>query len=411
MNYIGRPWFASRSLLAATGATPASLVKTGEYDLILRCTEQAAAIHHLPMLLCARPSADPDGSEHERAALQAAMARRTIPAEVRPGVVEGTWRVQRTTPATGKVSVIIPTCAAHGYIETCIKTFRARTKYTNYELIVVDNIPTKQLAWKVWVAQNADKVVDMPDAFNWSVFNNRAAAVADGEFLLFLNDDIEITQDDWLDVMLESAQRPEVGLTGPRLLYPDGKVQHAGMFLATNGIGRHAFRFAAPDEPGYFGLAQTQRNVMAVTGACMLMRREVFERLGGFDEAHQIVNNDLDFCLRVHKAGLLTVYTPHATLTHHELASRAGLKDVFNSAHFDSAWKTTFALGDPYFNPRLSRHADDVRPDDEAVQWVTPGAPLFTTADIKSILVVKLDHIGDFVTALPAIRRLKQRFS
>ncbi|MFO1026580.1 MAG: glycosyltransferase family 9 protein [Acetobacteraceae bacterium] len=410
MNYIGRPWFAAGTLLAATGATPTMLAKSGEYDLVLRCAEQAQSVHHLPKLLCQRNTAELDTPAQEAAALSAAMARRAIAATVSAGSVAGTWRVRRTTPAKGKVSVIIPTCAAHGYIETCIKTFREKTRYTNYELIVVDNIPEKQLAWKVWVMQNADKVVDMPDAFNWSIFNNRAAAVADGEYLLFLNDDIEITQEDWLDVMLEHAQRPEVGLTGPRLLYPDGKVQHAGMFLAANGIGRHAFRFAAPDEPGYFGLAQTQRNVMAVTGACMLVRRDLFERLGGFDEQHQIVNNDLDFCLRVHKAGLLTVYTPYATLTHHELASRAGLKDVFNSAHFDTSWKTTFALGDPYFSPRLSRHSDDVRPDDEAVQWVTPGAPLFRAEDIKRILVVKLDHIGDFVTALPAIRRLKQSF-
>jgi O-antigen biosynthesis protein len=410
MNYIGRPWVVTQALLAATGATPASLTAAGEYDLVLRCTEQATLIHHVPRLLCSRTVADPDGAAREQAALEAAMTRRAVPAEVGPGPVAGTWRTRRTAPARGKVSVIIPTCAAHGYIETCLNTFRERTNYPDYELIVVDNIPDKQLAWKVWVAQNADKVVDMPDAFNWSVFNNRAADIADGEFLLFLNDDIEITQDDWLDVLLESAQRPEVGLTGPRLLYPDGKVQHAGMFLATNGIGRHAFRFAAPDEPGYFGLALAQRNVMAVTGACMLVRREVFERLGGFDEQHQIVNNDLDLCLRVHKAGLLTVYTPHATLTHHELASRAGMRDVFNSEHFDTSWRSTFALGDPYFNPRLSRHSDDVRPDDEAVQWVTPGAPLFAVADIKRILVVKLDHIGDFVTALPAIRRLKQAF-
>jgi ADP-heptose:LPS heptosyltransferase len=194
------------------------------------------------------------------------------------------------------------------------------------------------------------------------------------------------------------------------LLYRDGKVQHAGMFLANNGIGRHAFRFAANDDPCYFGLALTQRNVIAITGACMLVRRETFENLGRFDEAHEIVNNDLDFCLRVHRAGLLTVYTPYATLTHYELASRANLKDVFDLSHFNAAWKTTFAAGDPYFNPRLSRHADDYRPDDEPVQWVVSGAPMFMPEEIQQILVVKLDHIGDFVTALPPIRRLKKLF-
>jgi ADP-heptose:LPS heptosyltransferase/GT2 family glycosyltransferase len=409
-NYIGRPWVVTAPILAQTGVSPASLVADGEYDLVLRCTELAGRIHHIPKLLSQRVASELDAPAQEEAALNAALRRSGIDGEILPAAVRGTWRLKRRHSSRGKVSIIIPTCAAHGYIETCLNTLRDRTAYSDYEIIVIDNIPETQLAWKVWVQQNADKVVEIADTFNWSVFNNRAVDVADGEYLLFLNDDIEITQSDWLDAMLEHAQRPEVGVTGARLLYPDGKVQHAGMFLANNGIGRHAFRFAAPDDPGYFGLALTQRNVMAVTGACLLVRRETFDRLGRFDEAHQIVNNDLDFCLRVHRAGLLTVITPYATLTHHELASRANLKDVFNASRFDSSWKTQFAAGDPYFNPRLSRHSDDYRPDDEPVQWVTPGAPVFHAQDIERILVVKLDHIGDFVTALPPIRRLKHLF-
>jgi ADP-heptose:LPS heptosyltransferase len=140
------------------------------------------------------------------------------------------------------------------------------------------------------------------------------------------------------------------------------------------------------------------------------VRRDLFDSLGGFDEAHQITNNDLDFCLRAHQAGFLTVFTPYASMIHHELASRARLKDVFDQTHFNAAWKTTFAAGDPYFNPRLSCHADDYRPDDEPAQWVVSGTPLFHADEIRRILVVKLDHIGDFVTALAPIRRLKTIF-
>ncbi|WP_158926539.1 glycosyltransferase family 9 protein [Acidisphaera sp. S103] len=409
-NYIGRVWVASAALLARAGVTPASLVSGGEYDLVLRCAELAGGIHHIPKLLCQRSVVELDGPALERAALERALERRGIAGEVLATPIQGTWRVKRAVPTTGKVSIIIPTCASHGYIETCIETLRSRTAYRDFEIICIDNIPQSEVAWKVWLQQHADKVIEIQEAFNWSVFNNRAAAMADGEFLLFLNDDIEIIQDDWLDAMLEHARRPEVGITGPQLLYRDGKVQHAGMFLANNGIGRHAFRFAANDDPGYFGLALTQRNVIAVTGACMLVRRETFEQLGRFDEAHEIVNNDLDFCLRAHREGLLTVYTPYASLTHYELASRANLKDVFDLSHFNAAWKTTFAEGDPYFNPRLSRHADDYRPDDEPVQTVVSGGPLFLAEEIQRILVVKLDHIGDFVTALPPIRRLKTLF-
>jgi ADP-heptose:LPS heptosyltransferase/GT2 family glycosyltransferase len=409
-NYIGRPWVATGALLAATGVTPASLTSDGEYDVVLRCVEQAAGVHHIPKLLCQRSVTALDSPVLEQAALERALERRGVAGAVLTTPIPGTWRVKRAVPVKGKVSIIIPTCASQGYVETCIDTLRAKTAYKNYEIICIDNIPANEIAWKVWLQRNSDKVVEIADAFNWSVFNNRAAEMADGEFLLFLNDDIEITQPDWLDAMMEHAGRPEVGITGPQLLYRDGKVQHAGMFLGHNGIGRHAFRFAANDDPCYFGLALTQRNVIAVTGACMLVRRETFERLGRFDEAHEIINNDLDFCLRVHRAGLLTVFTPYATLTHYELASRASLKDVFDLSHFSAAWKTTFAAGDPYFNPRLSRHADDYRPDDEPVQWVVSGAPMFLPEEIQQILVVKLDHIGDFVTALPPIRRLKKLF-
>jgi ADP-heptose:LPS heptosyltransferase/GT2 family glycosyltransferase len=409
-NYIGHPWFATPELLARAEVTPRTLLHDAEYDLVLRCTEHAASIRHLPRLLCRRGTEALDSSSASRAALRRAAIRRGIRAEVQETAIPGTFRFRRLKRASGKVSIIIPTCAAHGHIETCIRTLRDQTAYRNFEIVCVDNIPASQVGWKRWLRDNADKVVNMPEAFNWSRFNNRAAAATEGEYLLFLNDDMEIVEPGWLDALLEHAQRPEVGIVGAQLLYPGGKVQHAGMFLATPGVARHAFRFAAADEPGYFGLALTQRNVIAVTGACLLVRRDTFDAIGRFDEAHEIVNNDLDFCLRAHKAGLFTVYTPYARLIHHELASRDRLDDVFDTGHFARQWKTLFAAGDPYFSPLLSLHADDYRPDDEPVEGVFAGHPLFRRDDIKRILVVKLDHIGDFITALPAIRRLKQHF-
>lgn len=408
-NYIGRPWFAAGALLRRVAVTPRALLRDGDYDLVLRCTEQAEAVHHIPRLLAKRGAIALDDDATSRAALTRAAARAGIDADVMDGCLPGVWRFRRMSQTTGKVAIIIPTCAAHGYIENCIATLRGHTAYRNYEIVCIDNIPDSQMAWKVWLQQNADRIIDIQEPFNWSRFNNLAVAATDSEYLLFLNDDIEIAQDDWLDVLLEHAQRPEVAIVGPQMLYPSGKVQHAGMFLGA-GIGRHAFRFAPADDPGYFGLALTQRNVIAVTGACMLVRRSYFEELGGFDEAHSIINNDLDFCLRAHQAGKLVVFTPHASLTHHELASRERLPDVFDTTHFNSRWKTLFAAGDPYFSPLLSRYSDDYRPDDEAVQTVFAAHPLFEAEEIRRILVVKLDHIGDFVTALPAIRRLKTLF-
>jgi ADP-heptose:LPS heptosyltransferase/GT2 family glycosyltransferase len=414
-NYIGRPWFATPRLLARTGMSPTSLAELGEYDLLLRCTEQTEStrIVALPRLLCECASdGGPAGSTDVRAteALVAAAERRGIAAEIEPGCLPGILRFRRDVQTAGKVSIIVPTCAAQDFVRTCLETLRTRTAYRNIEVIAIDNIPAALGGTKAWLHENADKVVEIQEPFNWSRFNNRAAEAADGEFLLFLNDDIEIIQDSWLDAMLEHAQRPEVGVVGAQLLYPDGKVQHAGMFLAGLGLARHAFRFAAADEPGYFGLARTQRNVIAVTGACLLTRRAVFDALGGFDEAHEVINNDLDFCLRAHAAGLLTVYTPHATLIHHELASRAMMRDVYDLTQFGRRWRMRFGEGDPFHNANLSRQHDDYRPNEEPARAVFSGHPLFRAKDIRAILVVKVDHIGDFVTALPAIRRLKSHF-
>ncbi|MDE2516505.1 MAG: glycosyltransferase [Rhodospirillales bacterium] len=408
-NYIGRLWCATPTLLRRAKTSPAEYLQRGSYDLVLRASEVAAAIHHIPRLLCRRGPREAS-AEQEQEALARTAARRSEMADAVPTAVPGTWRYQRLAPVSGLVSIIIPTCGAHGHIETCINTLRSRTAYANIEIIVIDNIPSEALHWKMWVADHADVVVEIPEAFNWSRFNNRAAEFASGEYLLFLNDDIEITQEDWLHTLLEHAARPEVGVVGPQLLYPAGTVQHAGMFLAGGGVARHAFRFAAADEPGYFGLALTQRNVIAVTGACMLMRRAVFDQLQGFDEAHQVINNDLDFCLRVHEAGLAAIFTPYASLIHHELASRDRIAEIFDLSHFNSRWRGLFQAGDPYFSPLLSRNADDYRPEDEPTEILHAGNPRFATEEIRAILVMKLDHIGDFITALPAIRALKARF-
>jgi ADP-heptose:LPS heptosyltransferase/GT2 family glycosyltransferase len=409
-NYIGRPWFVTAKLLAKCKISWDQLATEGEYGLLLRCTERARSIQRLARLICRRGREALDSPEQERAALEAAARRRGIAAELLPGCTNGTWRLRRRVTGGALVSIIIPTCAAHGHIKRCIETLRSRTTYRPYEIICIDNIPESEPGWKSWVAENADKVVHIPGAFNWSRFNNLAVLQADGDYLLFLNDDIEIIQDDWLDAMMEHAARPEVGVVGPQLLYPDHKVQHAGMFLSTLGTGRHAFRMLAHDDPGYFGLALTQRNVVAVTGACMLVQRDKFASLGGFDEAHGIINNDLDYCLRAHEKGDLIVFTPHASLIHHELSSRDRMEDTFDRSRFAERWKDTFVAGDPYFNPRLSLNADDYRPDDEPAEEIFVGHPMFSRDDIRQILAIKLDHIGDFLTALPAMRRLKEVF-
>jgi ADP-heptose:LPS heptosyltransferase/GT2 family glycosyltransferase len=409
-NYIGRFWCASRELFERSQTTVADLLTLGEFDVLLRCTEQSRGIRHIPSVLCQSTAGRLDGEAGIKRSLVRAIERRGIDGEIVAGRRPGTWRVKRRVVEQDLVSIVIPTCAARGLITTCIDTLRKTTAYRNFEIICVDNIPAADHQSKRWLRANADKVVEVEGPFNWSYFNNRGAAAAEGRFLLFLNDDVEMIDPGWLESLVEHAQRLEVGVVGALLLYPQGTVQHGGMFLAGLGHGRHAFRHRRHDDPGYFGLAQTTRNVTAVTGACLMTRNETFRDLGGFAEVHDITNNDLDYCLKARSRGLLCVFTPHARLVHHERGSRADTKDHYDQAAFDRQWRPLFGDGDPYHHPRLSSEVDDIIPEHEPMEVLCVGRPLFTRNEVRKILVLKLDHIGDCIGSIPALRRLRQVF-
>ncbi len=433
-NYVGRPWCASAACWAAAGIDPAALPALGEHDAVLRLTEAARTVRHLPGVLCLRPGTQPDTPpggvaalpdaaepdpggvatpgdtpDQEQAAIAAALARRGERATPGPGRAPGTWRVRREA-RPGRISVVIPTIAARGLIETTLRGLREATHWADLEVVCVNNLPAgEQPQRRAWLRAHADRVVEAPGPFNWSRLNNLGAAAATGELLLFLNDDVEVIEPGWLAALAEQAWRPEVGVAGAQLLYPDGTVQHAGLAFSPEG-GRHVFRFLPGTAPGPFGLAVCEREVLAVTGACMLMRRATFDALGGFDEAHAVVNNDVDFCLRARRSGLRVLYAPQARLVHHELASRAGLRDVFDAAAFRSAWGGLLLGGDPFRNRLLAAGTDDWVAEAEPVRVVHAGSPMLARGQVRRILAMKLDHLGDFVLALPALRRLKQRF-
>jgi ADP-heptose:LPS heptosyltransferase/GT2 family glycosyltransferase len=409
-NYIGRLWFVRVDLLAQRSITLADLHRHGEYDLVLRCAEAARDIRHIPIVLCRRGATTIDSPVTEMRAVQRAVARSRESAQVLPGCLAGIYRVRRRVLSPGQVSIIIPTCGSRGLIKTCIKSIRNSSTYRDFEVICVDNIPPPGTKWKTWLTANADKVIETSEPFNWSRFNNLAVKESTGKFLLFLNDDVEVTQADWLEGLLEHAQRSEIGAVGPQLIYPDSRVQHAGLFLTVNARARHAFRYFGKDDPGPFGLALTQRNVIGVTGACLMTKRATFDLERGFNEAHDIINNDLDYCLRLLHRGLRNVFTPYVTLIHHEAASRGTMGESFDTASFNRRWSKLFRLGDPYFNPRLSIEHDGFVAEVEPVQVVYAGHPIFARGAIRKILVLKLDHIGDCITALPAMKRLAERF-
>jgi ADP-heptose:LPS heptosyltransferase/GT2 family glycosyltransferase len=410
-NYIGRAWCADERLLQRAGVTPATLAQASDYEIVLKLTEAAEKIHHLPMVLCERGVLVGDSAAQERRALVDALERGKQAGEVHSAGVTGHYRVQRRLKrARDRVSIIIPTCAAEGLVKTCIESLRARTAYRDYEIIAVENIPAKRQQTASWLKAHADTIVHATGAFNWSRFNNQAVAAAHGKYLLFLNDDIEVIEPGWLHALLEHAQRPEVGVVGAKLLYPDRSVQHAGVMLDRLGRGRHAFRHLEENDPGYFGMASTVRNVISVTGACLMTRRETFDALGRFAVEHAVINNDLDYCLRAWSRGLRNVYTPHARLVHHELASRSHLPELYDAEKFAQRWSRAVAAGDPYFNPNLSRDDESLAIEREPLETLYAGHPLYAAEAVRRILVVKLDHIGDCVTALPALRRLKAHF-
>jgi ADP-heptose:LPS heptosyltransferase/GT2 family glycosyltransferase len=408
-NYIGRFWLATPALLAGAFSSMAEFAQASDYERVLRLTERAKGIRRVPKVLSERHAKQQEDKKLELDALRGAALRRGIAATIEESPVEGTYRLHRKLLKPGKVSIIIPSIAARGLIRTCIESIR-KSSHGSYEIILIDNIKDAGSEWKPWFRRHADKVIEVLEDFNWSLFNNIGAEHATGDYLLFLNDDIEVLDPHWMETLMEIAQSEDVGVVGPYLLYPDRTVQHAGLFLSGPGTARHAFRFAKEDEPGYFGFALTQRDMIGVTGACMMMRREVFDALGGFDPAHSVINNDLDFCLRCNDVGLSAVYTPYTRLIHHELVSREKLPDHYDTESFAQTWAEVFSRGDPFFHPGLSRCDDYYSMDTEYLREVYAGFPIAHKADLRRIVAFKLDHIGDFITALPAIRRLKERF-
>jgi GT2 family glycosyltransferase len=262
------------------------------------------------------------------------------------------------------VSIVIPTRDRKDLLEACINSLDRATSYRNKETIILDNDSTEAetKAYFASLAQRPDvRIVPAPGPFNYSRLVNLGASHARGEFLMTLDNDVEAFEPDWLHELVSQASRPGVGLVGCLLLYPDRSVQHAGVIVGLSGVAGHMYGDATPNDPGYAGRIYVSQDLSAVTGACQMMRRALFERLGGLDERHlAVAYNDIDFCLRVREAGLRIIYTPHARLLHHHSASRGSDIRVERIASF--TWEREYMrtrwahviLDDPFFNPNLS---------------------------------------------------------
>lgn len=375
-NYVCHFSVLRRDLLERIGGFRAGFDGAQDFDLILRASEVATKIVHVPQVLyhwrrvpgstAVTSAAKPESSVAGRRALMDAMQRRGIAASVEPGPFPNTFRVHRNIVGAPLVSILIPFRDKPALLMACVGSILDRTDYRNYEIIGIDNgsVDPQVKVARAALEKRDPRVrfLDYDAPFNYSAINNYAAGEAKGEHLLMLNNDTEVISAEWLRAMLEHSQRPEVGVVGAQLLYPDRSLQHAGVIMGLGGVAGHSHLMLPNGHPGYFSRPRLIQNLSAVTFACAMTRRDVFEQLGGLnDKELTVAFNDIDYCLRAREAGYLVVYTPYASLFHRESKTR-GLdvspqKRARFSAEIDymqARHAAVFKHGDPYYNPHLS---------------------------------------------------------
>jgi GT2 family glycosyltransferase len=380
-NYLGRLAIHRRTLASATDVaspTPDDRLDEDEYATLIRVVARthASRIRHLPHVLCHR-GGDPAASSALAAsarpraadALAAWFASLGSHLEVMPlGEEPGRHRLRAIVPVREPlVSLIVPSRDRRALLEACVESLFAATDYSNVELIVVDNDsrePEAREYLRALSRRSRTRVVRDERPFNFSALANRGARSAEGELLAFVNNDVLVMTRDWLAEMVGHALRPTVGAVGAKLYYPDSTVQHAGIVVGIHGVCGHVHRHRTRAAIGYCSRMRAVQEVSAVTAACLVIRRGVFDRIGGFDEENlPIAFNDIDLCLRLGEQGYRTVWTPWAELYHREGAS-LGLDHLKSErfaleiAYMKARWRERLAA-DPCYNPNLSLDDED----------------------------------------------------
>jgi GT2 family glycosyltransferase len=371
--YLGRLLAFRCDGVRDAGGYRAELDGAHDYDMALRLAARGAPVRHIPKVLyhrAAEGAAGCDAKPAEQRALEDICRQTGRHAVVVPGGAPRTWRVRHRLPGTPRVTIVIPTDARSGptlsgtqpFIVHCLRSIVERTTYPHVDFVVVDN--------GVLPAAAADLLAALPHqratyqwtgAFNFSRKINFAVARATGDLVLLLNDDVEVINADWLTAMLEYAGQDEIGAVGAKLFYPDGRLQHVGVATGVCGIAAHLLHQHPGGSTGCGHAAVAVRNCSAVTGACLLTRRDVYNQVGGFDERMAVDFNDVDFCLRVRAAGYRIVFTPYARLYHHESASFGSrVQHPRDTAAMRQIWGASLDR-DPYYNPNLSRDFPDCR--------------------------------------------------
>ena len=373
-NYICHFLVVSRGLLEKVGGFDRQYDGAQDYDFILRCTEQANRICHIPKVLYhwrthAQSTADNPISKQYAydagaRAIEAHLKRVGLTGTVERKKDFGFYRVRYALEGQPLVSIIIPNKDEKDTLKKCIESIQKKSTYRNFEIIIVENnSKTVEIFdyYKEIDGRNGVHVVYWDREFNYSAINNFGASYAKGDYLICLNNDMEIISADWIGELLGHCQRAGTGIVGARLYYPDDTIQHAGIIVGIGGIAGSVFVGQKRTHTGYMHREALQQDLSAVTAACMMVRRSLFEQLGGFTEQLAVAFNDVDFCLRAREMGYLVVYDPYVELYHYESKTR-GAEDTQEKVrrfqteieYMRTRWISVLKNGDPYYNRNLS---------------------------------------------------------
>jgi GT2 family glycosyltransferase len=382
-NYFGQLFVLRAALMRRVGGFRPGCEGSQDYDLALRCAAETAAkrVGHVPFVLHharSRPVTAVSGAAAvaQDAALRAVadhLRATGTGATVERGPVSSVLRIRYPLPEPApRVTLIIPTRNGAKLVRQCVDSIVARTSYPSYEILLVDNESDESSStayFRELESSGKVRLLCFEGPFNYAAINNLAARHASGDILGLLNNDTEVINGEWLSEMASHASRPGIGAVGARLLYPDGTIQHAGVVMGLHGTVGHLQQRMDGESRGYCDSLVVAREVTAVTGACLLVRRSVYEEVGGLDQDHLAVAfNDIDFCLKLRRRGYRNIWTPYALLYHHEAATRGPDDSPEKAARFSAEWahmKATWGSqleDDPYYSPNLSLACDDCSP-------------------------------------------------
>jgi GT2 family glycosyltransferase len=380
-NYITHITVYKKQLLDKLGGYRIGFEGSQDYDLILRATDLTSKICHIPKILYHWRIHPLSASQQEdvkpyafiaaKKALEETLVRRNLSGEVQylPGLMG--YRVKYDVSSFDKVSIIIPTKDQTKLMRNTIDSLIALTEYPNYEIIVLDNNSNTQEFFELMAEYkekygNIFRCIEAKIPFNFSKLMNIGVENSTGDYILLLNNDVEILHSDWLTTMVSYAQQKRIGAVGVKLLYPDDNIQHAGTVIGLGGVAGHVFVHYYKNDPGYFYYLQSVTNYSAVTAACLMIRRSVYDEVGGMDENLEVEYNDVDFCLKIMDAGYNNVYVPDVVLYHYESATRGHphqnkvsyerhLREV---KYFKDKWDK-YIKRDPFYHPNLTLDRQD----------------------------------------------------